>query len=170
MQKMITVLLFVAYAQMSLYGNSKDYNNSLHLYSVQGADVDLDHIAPNFINDRLIMEDAYLNALSYMRVLTGKGSRFKMGFETVIGEHSGLQDHIEIAIAWVFKYTDIFPDNFWVNSDVAIGNGFSYAFGVPTYEDTTAKEPNRYYQFQNFLLVDVDFYLKERENIHFTLR
>jgi len=157
------VILFIGVFIYALNANSY---RSIQLYSAQGVDANLLNIPGFIITANIPFEPTYLTALGVefgvWQHALDNGSTFLVAFTPVVAKHHGMQTHFETNIAVSLKYLELFLKNSPINSNIAFGQGLSYAFGTPYYEDPVPSEsnPSGYYRLQSFLHVDIELYLK----------
>ena len=144
--------------------------NTISLYMGQGADHNLLNLLGNIITGSVDWDKSYFVAASYGRTIgryqdampsltdSVMGSIIQ-GYEIVALKHHGLQDNLELGVAYTLK------SPYWtlgaVQLQAGTGLGLSHAFSRPSYEDGPFDDPDRRYQTQLMLLFDLRMRLKE---------
>lgn len=153
-----------------------DHNTTherIGFYIAQGTSTYLPDMPKTWIDPDIIyhFDPTYLFAFSYSNLFKEyENSDFKMGLETVVGLHTGLQEHGEIALAWLFHLARILPDNPWIDADITYGQGLSLALADPLYEEGSERFPQMRYRLQTFLMLDVEGYMIHYEKLRFFAR
>lgn len=166
-------LLFPFIIAGLLFAHEAPRKQSLSVAVLQGVDTDLPLLLPKLIDGSLVYEDAHLYTLSYVHSFSVYAIGYAdllIGAEGVLGKHYGIQDHMETAVALHLKLAGLLPRKMPVNLDYAIGNGLSYAFGEPYYEDTPKDQPDKHYRLQYFISMDLDFYARDFPRLQLMLR
>ncbi len=171
-------LLLCLFSFAEALSGPKDHNStatrvkpsSLNFYLGQGVHNYLDQISKDISQGDMVFAPTYIVTLSYSKTLYDVNEHFKMGFETDVGKHFGLQENGEVGVLWLFMLKAIFPANPYVEMDVIYGEGLSYAIGTPYFEDGPKNEPDKRYPFQSFLIFDFDLYLSRYPKTHLFYR
>jgi hypothetical protein len=130
---------------------------SLTLYAGQGVDLNLRQVPRAIVTGDWNRERSYFSALSYARVRNTLGgsvrelrgtplSAAQHGYELMLLQHRGLQDHPELAAMYFVRTPAL--ELGAVRVDFGTGAGLSHAFGTPFYEDGPRDDPQRRYRTQ----------------------
>jgi len=172
-------ILFLFFSFILLHAEQIDNNRvieSVYVYWAKGVDENLREIPGDIVTGDLIVEDTHLYAIGAffpLKSLTSENIEdVKFGLTAVAVKHNGMQSHAELDTAFTVKYNELFPKNSFLNMDLAMGMGFSYAFDTPTYEDHVINDDGtlEYYQFQCYLHFDAEIYTPSLESTHLLLR
>lgn len=150
--------------------------DSVMLYTAQGVNHNLRELPGVIVRQDVQWESSYFTALALDKSIGTLGGRMsalkdsplenvQQGYEIVLAQHRGLQNLVELGVAWMLRTPD------WALGPVAVnlgtGLGLSHAFGTPSYEDGPTGDPDKRYQTQLLVLVDIGWKLRSLQ--HFTL-
>ena len=172
--KKITLLLFLTLFTLDL--NAQRLERSLNVYHAQGIHNSLKYIVPEALGGDLDFQDTYLTAISYTQLthqyeMNSGDSALQYGFEIDVSKHYGSIQQIEELVAFYFiKYAGLLNPKFFMNVDITFGEGLSYTFGEPTFDDDAFDEPGVKYDLLNHFLLDFDVYLNEYDHVKLFFR
>jgi hypothetical protein len=106
-------------------------------------------------------QSSYLAAITYGRTL-GEGRFIRWEVEGQLVQHWGMQSHQELSAALVARWMH-FPWDHWIDTRFAFGEGLSYASDLPAVEPRAGREGERTARLLNYLLVEWEFMLPQRE-------
>lgn len=172
-------ILFLLFSFIFVHAEQIDNNKvieSVYAYWTKGVDENLKEIPGGIAGGDLAVEDTHLYAIGTffpLESLTPADSdHIEFGLTAVAAKHSGMQSHLELDGAFTAKYNELFPVDSFLNMDLAMGIGLSYAFGTPYYEDPVVNDNGtlEYYKLQSYLHFDAEIYTPSLESIHLLLR
>jgi len=149
---------------------------SIYVYWAKGVDENLKEIPGDIVTGNLIVEDTHLYAVGAffpLESLTPADTEHvEFGLTAVVAKHRGMQSDSELDTAFTVKYNELFPKDSFLNMNLAMGIGLSYAFDIPTYEDPVINDDGtlKYYRLQCYLHFDAEIYTPSLESIHLRLR
>ena len=170
MLKMLKIifLLFIFY--------KLNANDTLNIYTAQEVDTNLLELPSMILSGDIAFEDSYLEACAYNYTLKSfkfdNGSSVVLGLEGMLVKHRGLQNNFETNLVFMVRYRELFWKNDFFNMDIAYADGLSYALSTPTNEKPvyTKDNPSGYYQLQNLIIIDSEFYTPYIDYIHLFFR
>lgn len=139
--------------------------DSISFYHGQGVDSDLLQLGSKAMKNELVFENSRLNAVGYLYEMNKPDLYQKVldrlwipktihGVEGILVKHYGLQDNVELDIAYDLQFNGF--ELLSTRVKFGIGMGLSYAFSKPTYEDGPADDPNKRYRFQNYNSYEIE--------------
>ena len=159
---LVFVLLFLALRARG----EEPLRQAVTVFGAQGADVNLREIPREVVNQELVWENAHFIGFNYLVTFfrTADFKLFPLDYrvkglrieaEGQLTKHWGLQNNYETHAALLVRTPDFNPFlDFGIN--VAVGNGFSYAFSEPSYEDGPGgKKGGRRFRLQNYIGIEM---------------
>ncbi|MDH5464777.1 MAG: hypothetical protein OEW60_04050 [Thiovulaceae bacterium] len=168
--------IILLFAILTLSGLAKDLDlKSINVFQAQGIHSSLKYVIPETLGGDVDFQDTYVVGLTYTQfthehLLNQGDSSLQFGFEVGLVQHYGLQEILETDIFYFIKFARILPPSSFFNMDFTWGEGISYTFGEPTFDDDPFDAPGEKYTFLNYFLLDLDFYLKKQSDVHLFLR
>jgi hypothetical protein len=165
-----TVLLSTASHAYAESNSKMHYFDSVALFAGQGVHHNLQDMPKRIVAGNLDWGNSYLNEIGFRRNLEVSQSgmpifrdtplsKISHGYELLLAQHHGLQDNVEIGMAYALKTPDLWLGSMGTN--FSSGVGLSYAFGTPNFEDGATSDPQKRYHLQMLLLLDLEWKLKE---------
>lgn len=158
-----------------LLAEAKSLSNyhELQYYNAKGVESNLLQIPGEILTLQVPFEETYLNAVGYYLPFHisefNTGSKLLYGVNFIAVKHNGIQDNYEVDAAILLKYTELFPKNSYINVNLGVGDGASYALDTPMYEKPVPSKdnPEGRYRLQNFIVFDIEFYNPAMEYLNF---
>ena len=167
MKKILLVLFIGLQLQLCAY---YDREESVQLYVGQGVDNNLPDILTDLFNETVDYAPTNIYSLSYTKITYEPFEHINFGYEFDIAQHSGLQDNQEVGAVGLIMLEALLPENPLLDFDFTFGMGLSHAIGSPSYEDGSTANPDKRYNTQLFIILDLDFYIPDYSDIHFFIR
>lgn len=169
------ILFILSLLTVSAFAKDMDLR-SINVFQVQGIHSSLKYIIPESMGGDIDFKDTYATGITYTQyshehIMNNGDSSFQLGWEAGLAKHYGLQDITEFNLFYFIKYARILPPKSFLNMDFTWGEGISYTFGKPVFDDDAFDDPQQTkYEFLNYFLLDLDFYLRDKKDVHFFLR
>ena len=168
------ILLLLTLLTFSSFAKDMD-RQSLNVFQVKGIHSSLKYIIPESLGGNIDFQPTYASGITYTKyshehIMNDGDSSIQFGWETGLVKHYGLQDITEYNLFYFIKFARLLPASSYMNMDFTWGEGISYTFGEAVFDDDAFNEPGVKYDFLNYFLLDLDFYLRDKQDIHFFLR
>lgn len=145
MRFLLPLLFLLLYSQQSYAGEKNLY---IGFYGAQGSDNDfVDLLALQYES-----MDTYLYAVTLSKRFPVQKERYSYEVEAQIVKHVGMQDHFEVNTLVIYRWLKL-PWDHIIDTSLAIGDGFSYAFEKPQIELDKQKTS----KILNYLMAEVTF-------------
>jgi hypothetical protein len=179
----ISLLLFAGLSSaVTAYASTQTTDQipyAVTVYAGQGSDHNLKQLPKAIISGDVKWEKSYFTSVAFSadRGPPGHGISFfqgtpfasvRYGYEAILTQHRGLQNHLEAGAAAKLTTPDLFIGPVGVN--FGAGLGLSYAFGTPSYEDGPINDPTRRYRTQLLFLLDLEWRLRGIDNLSLVTR
>lgn len=153
--------------------------SAVSLYQGQGVDSNLREVLPDLFTGDLRFEDTSFTAVGLYRPLGTPRflqsvfdfvslSETGTGLELIAAKHYGLQYNWEIDAAYLVRFPRLRVAGLSVR--FGVGFGFSYALGLPSYEDGPKDDPDRRYRFQNYDTFELEWGLEAVRRVSLVTR
>ncbi len=169
--KVTILLLLVSSNAQAEASRTNQYFDAITLHIGQGLSQSLIEIPGEIVAQDLVWDQSYFVAIQLSKDFAreaGAASAFTTGYEVNVLQHRGLQDNSEIAAAYTLRTPNLHLGLIKVN--LGIGAGLSYAMGTPSYEDGPVADPDRRYNLQLFLPIELEWHFPDYQTLSFVTR